>query len=157
MATCASTLPILIDFYTEVPLRIAQVAFTSLYKMILKRFKERPLLYSCLCPLSLVLPVALALVWTLLCTESLGWGNNLYFILFLSTSELRPPSVTSQLPGTVFNCCISKPPLLPRLTGSSLRTGLTVSSPFGPGILNLCILFPREAKGKIYIWGLPPA
>lgn len=40
--------PHLIDFYTEGQLRTAQVAFMYLYKMILKRFKERPLLYSCL-------------------------------------------------------------------------------------------------------------
>lgn len=78
----------MIDFYTEIQLLIAQVAFTSLYKIILKRFKERLLLYSCLCPLPLVLPVALVLVWTLLCTEGLGLGNNLYLILFLSTCEL---------------------------------------------------------------------
>lgn len=42
------TVPTLIDFYTEVQLRTAQVAFTYLHKMTLKRFKERPLLYSCL-------------------------------------------------------------------------------------------------------------
>lgn len=44
--------PNLIDFYTEGQLRIAQVAFMYLYKMILKRFKEHPFC-TLVCPLPL--------------------------------------------------------------------------------------------------------
>lgn len=65
----------------------------------------------------------------------------MYHILFLSTSELGAaltPSVTSQLPRTVFKLLyFQAPPYCPGPTGSSLRTCLRVFSPFGPGILNL--------------------
>lgn len=63
---------------------MAQVAFMYLYKIILKRFKESPLLYS---GLSTVpgQPVALVLVWTSLCARARDGEILCIFILFLST------------------------------------------------------------------------
>lgn len=101
---CLNTVPNLIDFYTEVQLHIAQVAFMYLYKIILKRFKEHPFCIL-VCPLPLLQLVALVLVRTSLCTEGLGWGNNLYLILFLSTvswEQLCDDFCNLTAPGTVF-------------------------------------------------------
>lgn len=111
---------------------MAQVAFMYLHKMILKRFIERPLLYSRLSS-PLGQPVALVLVWTSLLPRAQDGEILCIFMLFLSTmswERLCADFWNLIAPGTVFKLLYFQTlPSLPRPTGSSLRTTLRMFSP----------------------------